>query len=617
MYSLMAAVQGIVCLPGARAQAVSSTATASAATVYLPPTAAAAMGGSGETKVFPLSQLKRGMKGVAYTVFEGVNPEPMQVEILGVLKDSLGPGRDMILARLYGTKPEFTGVVAGMSGSPVYIDGKLVGALSYRIGQFSKEPIAGITPIEQMLEVRDGEVRPAAARGIRAAPEEATATGLPAVNAGAGVQMQAMETPLVFSGFSQEAVDRFGDRFRAMGMTPVAGLGGADANAVQPEPLVPGSAVSAILVRGDLSVAGTCTVTYVDPTRLLACGHPITQYGPVDMPMTKAAVVTTLPSPLNAFKIVNTTETVGAFTEDRASAIMGRFGTKARMIPVTVEIVQPAVPGGTAAKDKTFHFEVLDNRQLTPSAMLVSVYQSVQGTNAAAAEMSYQMSGEIGVQGLPAVKMSGMVAQNELNPAAINAALFVNDRFSRVYGNPQDQPVVTDLKLKMVGIPERRTATLESARLGVLEARAGDTIDTEVTLRPYQAESRVMRLKVKLPVDLASGPVRVLVSDGATVDRLLGPSSPLRRAEGLADAVDQMNRLHANDRVYVTLLNRQAQAVLEGESLPGVPLSMANVLGPLKDSQRLSLSGESVVEAGSAEASYAVTGSQVLNLTIR
>jgi hypothetical protein len=585
------------------------------------------MGGSGETKIFPLAQLKRGMKGVAYTVFEGVNPEPMQVEILGVLKDALGPGRDMILARLYGAKPEFTGVVAGMSGSPVYIDGKLVGALSYRIGQFSKEPIAGITPIEQMLEVRDDAIRPGAAtRGAKAgAAEEAGTRSLPAVNAGAGVEMQAMETPLVFGGFSQEAVDRFGDRFRAMGMTPVAGLGGADAAAVQPEPLVPGSAVSAVLVRGDLSVAGTCTVTYVDPTRLLACGHPITQYGPVDMPMTKAAVVATLPSPLNAFKIVNTTETVGTFTEDRASAIMGRFGTKARMIPVTVEVVQPAVPGAasgaasgstTAAKDRTFHFEVLDNQQLTPSAMLVSVYQSLQGTNAAAAETSYKLSGEIGVQGLPSVKMSGIIAQNELNPAAINAALFLNDRFSRVYANPQDQPVVTDLKLKVVGIPERLTASLESARLGVLEARAGDTLDVEVTLRPYQADSRVKHLKVKLPANLSPGNMRVLVSDGATVDRLLGPSGS-RHAEGLADAVEQMNRLHANDRVYVTLLSREAQAVLEGETLPGVPLSMANVLGPLKDSQRLNLSGESVIEAASAETGYAVSGSQLLNLTIR
>ncbi len=619
LLSLVVSGAVMACGHGAVAQTTGSAASATAmGAASLPPTAAAAMGGSGEAKIFPLAQLKRGMKGVAYTVFEGVNPEPMQIEILGVLKDSLGPGRDMILARLYGAKPEFTGVVAGMSGSPVYIDGRLVGALSYRIGQFSKEPIAGITPIEQMLEVRDDEVRPAAARGTRTRAEEASATGLPAVNAGAGVEMQAMETPLVFSGFSQEAVDRFGDRFRAMGMTPVAGLGSADADAVQPEPLVPGSAVSAVLVRGDLSVAGTCTVTYVDATRLLACGHPITQYGPVDMPMTKAAVVTTLPSPLNAFKIVNTTETVGAFTEDRASAIMGRFGTKARMIPVTVEVVQPPVPGATvSAKHKTFHFEVLDNRQLTPSAMLVSVYQSLQSTNTATAEMSYRMSGEIGVQGLAPVRMSGIVAQNELNPAAINAALFVNDRFSRVYGNPQDQPVVTDLKLKVTGIPERRTATLESARLGVLEASAGDTVDAEVTLRPYQAESRIMRLKVKLPPNLASGRLRVLVSDGATVDRLLSPSGPSRRAEGLADAVDQMNRLHGNDRVYVTLLSREAQAVLDGETLPGVPLSMANVLGPLRDSQRLNLTGESVVEAASTETDYAVSGSQVLNLTIR
>jgi len=439
-------------------------AAASGAEAGLPPTASAAMGGAVEAKIFPLSQIRRGLEGVAYTVFEGVNPEPMRVEILGVLKDALGPGRDMILARLRGTKPEFTGVVAGMSGSPVYIDGKLVGALSYRIGQFSKEPIAGITPIEQMLEVRDDAVRSVAVRGTKPNVAEATdsGAGLPALKADSGVEMQAMETPLVFSGFSQEAVNLFGDRFRAMGLTPVAGLGSADPRAIQPEPLVPGSAVSAVLVRGDLSIAGTCTVTYVDPHRLLACGHPITQYGPVDMPMTKAAVVATLPSPLNAFKIINTTETVGAFTEDRAAAIMGRFGEKARMIPVTVDVSQPAVPGtAQGAKEKTFKFEVLDNRQLTPSAMLVSVYQSLQGTNAAAAEMSYRINGEIGVQGLPTVQMDGIATESGLNPAAINAALLVNDRFSRVYGNALDQPVVTGVHLKVAGIPERRTAVVE------------------------------------------------------------------------------------------------------------------------------------------------------------
>jgi len=558
------------------------------------------------TRFFPLSEVKRGLKGVAYTVFEGVNPEPMQVEILGVLKDALGPGQDMILARLHGDKPEYTGVVAGMSGSPVYIDGRLVGALSYRIGQFSKEPIAGITPIESMLQVRDGDG--ASPIGLqRAEVKNSGLDGHP--------EMRAMETPLIFGGFSQETVERFGDRFRAMGLTPVAGLGGADATAVQPEPLVPGSAVSAVLVRGDLSMAGTCTVTYVDPKTLLACGHPITQYGPVDMPMTKATVLASLASPLNAFKIINTTETVGAFTEDRASAIMGRFGVKARMIPVEVEVISPVVGGKPVGVAKTLHFEVLDNRQLTPSTMLVSVYQSLQTNNTAAEEMSYRVTGEIGVKGLPPVRMQGMMAQNEFFPGTINAALLVNDRFSKVYGNALEQPVVTGLKLKAEAIPARMTATLESARLSRIDAHAGDEIEVEATLRPYQAEARMVRVKVKLPAELTPGAMRVVVSDGGTVDRLMTRSGT--RSVGLADTVAELNRMHANDRVYVTLLDHATQAMLEGQALPGVPLSMANVLEPLKDAQKMQLTGESVVEAGSTEAGYAVSGSQVLNLLVK
>lgn len=585
-----------------------TSAAATAATVSLPPTAAAAMGASG-MRVFPLSEVRRGLEGVAYTVFEGVNPEPMKVEILGVLHDSLGPGQDMILARLHGTKPEFTGVVAGMSGSPVYIDGRLLGAISYRIGQFSKEPIAGITPIQQMLEVRDGEVRPATG------PAEHVASTTPSANTG-NLQVQAMETPLVFSGFSPDTIQRFGDNFRALGLTPVAGLGSADAGASQPEPLVPGSAVSAILVRGDLSVAGTCTVTYVDPTRLLACGHPITQYGPVDMPMTKANVVATLPSPLNAFKIVNTTETVGAFTEDRASAIMGRFGAKARMIPVTVEVTQPKLSAAAPARSRTFHFEVLDNRQLTPSAMLVSVYQSLQATNAAAAEMSYRIHGDLSMKDLPDVHMSELVTQNDLNPAAINAAFFVNERFSRIYGNPLEQPVITGLSLKIEGIAERRTAVIDSARLSAIEARPGETVEVEATLDPYQAEARVVHLKFTVPADLAPGPVRLLVSDAANLDRL-SRGQVQGRTLGLADTVAQINRFHSNDRIYVTLLSKTAQAVLDGETMPGLPLSMANVLTPLRDAQRLQLSGESLVEAASASTEYAVSGAQILNLLVR
>jgi hypothetical protein len=621
--------------------------------------AAAPIGG----KIFPLNEVRRGLHGVAYTVFEGVTPEPMQVEILGVLKDAIGPGQDMILARLRGDKPEYTGVVAGMSGSPVYIDGRLVGALSYRIGQFSKEPIAGITPIEQMFQVRDRKpgrgLRVASADGTQGAGEneQGRNVGTPpsaqndiSQSVGVGGEVQPIETALVFGGFSREAVDRFGGKFREQGMTPVAGLGGAaEPGTKQPEPLVPGSAVSAVLVRGDLSISGTCTVTYVDPTQLLACGHPITQFGPVSMPMTKAEVVATLASPLNAFKIINTTETVGSFTEDRASAILGRFGVPARMIPVSVEVVPHAGAATESAAKKVsaqlggsnprlplpdpgrlpglkggMHFEVLDNRELTPSAMLVSVYQSLSGTNESANEMSYRMDGELTLKGMPPVHLEGMMAPSEINSGAIGAALYVNDRLSRLYSNSAEQPEVTGLRLKMEAIPERRTAVIEGARLGRTEARAGDTIDVEATLHPYQAEARVVHLKVNLPDSLTPGPLRIVVSDGATLDRLTtsGGSSlgmlgmGAQRPMALADAVAQLNRMHSNDRIYVTLLDHTAQAGLDTQALPSVPISMANVLEPLKASQKMQLTGESAVEAGSTNTGYAVSGSQVLTLDV-
>jgi hypothetical protein len=208
------------------------------------------------------------------------------------------------------------------------------------------------------------------------------------------------------------------------------------------------------------------------------------------------------------------------------------------------------------------------------------------------------------------------MAQSEFFPATINAALFMNERFSKVYGNPMEQPVVTGLQLKVQAIAERRTAVVESARLSRIEARAGDTVEVEVTLRPYQAEERQVRVQVKLPAELSPGLMRVLVSDGATVDKLMTRPGGDHDV-GLAGTVAELNRMHANDRVYVTLLDHEAQAVLDGEALPGVPLSMANVLEPMKTAQKMQLTSESAVEAGSAETGYAVSGSQVLNLMVK
>ncbi len=288
-------------------------------------------------EIMSLTDVHRGQRGVAYTVFEGTRPEPMHVEVLGVLHDFNGPKSDIILARLHGAKVEYTGIVAGMSGSPVYIDGKLVGALSYRIGQFSKEPIAGITPIEEMLEIDDlDRSRPVVSRrspsllpdsgGIEPASAR-TSVGLPAPDPenfpAIAKAMTPIDAPLVFNGFNEETLRIFAPQFKQAGIMPVMGVGGSGSSAHTPDPVQPGSAVSAVMVRGDMNISGTCTVTYIDDEHLLACGHPLMQFGQVDMPMTKADVVATLSSPLNSFKIVNTGETVGTFVQDRHTGILG------------------------------------------------------------------------------------------------------------------------------------------------------------------------------------------------------------------------------------------------------------------------------------------------------
>ncbi|MGB9253961.1 MAG: SpoIVB peptidase S55 domain-containing protein, partial [Candidatus Korobacteraceae bacterium] len=249
-------------------------------------TAVAAFGVQSKPQIMPEDQVKTGMHGVAYTVFEGTKPEAMDVEILGVLRDMAGPQADVILARLHGSKVEYTGVVAGMSGSPVYIDGKLVGAIAYRIGEFSKEPICGITPAASMLEIDEMDKTPLTdvSHTAGALKQEVNRTSGPGLPNDAGSQsgyanlLKPIDTPLVFTGFSTETMRLFAKDFSSAGVVPVMGAGSVS-NDKQPEPLEPGSAVSAILVRGDMNIAGTCTVTYIDDSHLLACGHPFLQAG--------------------------------------------------------------------------------------------------------------------------------------------------------------------------------------------------------------------------------------------------------------------------------------------------------------------------------------------------
>jgi hypothetical protein len=562
-------------------------------------------------KIMPLSEVKAGMKGVAYTVFEGVKPEPMDVEVLGVMRNVNGPKGDIILVRLGGKKAEYTGVVAGMSGSPVYIDGKLVGALAFRIGDFSKEPIGGVTPIEEMLEINAlDQSQPADAKSVvPEAKSDATRTGAPGVARFASL-LTPIETPLVFSGFTEDAVQRFAPQFAAAGVTPVMGAGSVS-DEKQPEPIEPGSAVSMVLVRGDMNIAATCTVTYVDPERLLACGHPVLQFGSVDIPMTKARVLATVPSPLNAFKIVNATEQIGSFVQDRHTGILGRFGDQPQMIPVTLRI------HGTN-KPKEFHYEVLNNSRLTPVAMMSTVFSALQGVNESGEDVTYRMSGKIDVNGYPEVRLQNMFAPTDAGlPAAFAPAIALGDRFGRIYQNPYGKPKVKGVELDFDTVRERKSAQLESVRTDVTEARPGDDIVIEAVLRPYRGERIVRQIPVKIPTSTPKGTLRILVSDGMTLDRLRGMAGNFGRKLDLATTIALLNKDHSNDRLYVSLMEANPQAMVEDKVMPTLPLSVMNVMDGMRGTQDMIVTGESSVNESSTPLDYVVSGAQVITVSVK
>jgi len=568
------------------------------------------------TETIPLSQIHAGMRGVAYTVFQGTKPEGMDLQVLGVLKNANGPKGDVILVRLEGSKVEYTGVVAGMSGSPVYIDGKLAGALAFRIGEFSKEPIAGVTPIGEMLEINalDGtpENNPSEAKARLNVPAKSSGPGAaetPAQNF--ANYLKPIETPLVFNGFSEDAIQRFAPQIAATGIVPVMGAGSVS-DVKQPEPLEPGSAVSAVLVRGDMDITATCTVTYMDATHLLACGHPLLQFGKVDLPMTKADVVATLPSPLNAFKIVNATEAVGSFVQDRHTGIMGEFGKKPDMIPVTL-----TVHGGPT--NRQFHYEVLNNARLSPIAMMVTVFNALHGINEYGEETTYRVNGRISVNGYPDVAFQNMFAPADgEQPAAIQAALSLGENFSRIYDNPYSAPGVKGVQLDFEMARERRWARLESARTDVTEARPGSEITIEALLRPYRGEAVVQQIPIHIPTSVARGPLRILVSDGDTLDRLRQSGSLSARKLDLASTISLLNKEHVNNRVYVSLLEAGPQAVVADKVMPALPLSIMNVMDGMRGTHEMVVQSESSVdEAATQPLDFVVSGAQVLTVTVK
>src|SRR5271165_243364 len=589
---------------------------------------------AGKVEIFKLADIKPGMKGYAWTVLAGNTPEPIPVEILGLLKNQWGPKQDIILGKL-GGKAIRTNVAGGMSGSPVYIDGKLVGAVALRFSVFSPDAICGITPIELMLEVngfdnsRPDDARTpdkSVARESVQVPSGMLAQVLSAnsaANAGTNFTMTPIDTPLSFSGFHENVLHDFAGLFQQLGMTVAAG--GVSSTTLNSKPvagwqnsLQPGDAVSGILVTGDMSVSGMCTVTYNDGKHVLACGHSFFNLGPVDMPMAKADVVMTLASAFQPNKMGNATDIVGALKQDRHSAIMGELGQTAAMVPVSVK-VRSFGDNDAVRNEKDLHFNVFVQQKWTPYLMMLTLFNSLSGLNDFAEETTYRMSGKVEFDGQPGMSISTMLASSENPaPAPMQLAGWWGDKFNRLFLNPVRTPRLKAVDATVDIFPERRVATIENAWIPSSEVEAGTEVPMKVFLRPYRGERLERDFALKIPAGLAKGEHRILLSDADTLNRIQTVAGLSDRFMDIPQTVSLINQERSNNKLYVSLVEPRPTVFYEDKTLPSLPASVMNVMQTGRTASRHFVSSpESAVEQGTIPFDLMVEGSYSLRVTVK
>ena len=579
----------------------------------LPATATAA------PETMGVEEVRAGMTGVGYTVVRGTEPEEFGVEILGVL-DNIQPKQALIIARLSGLGLERSGVAAGMSGSPVYVDGKLVGAVAYRLGAFATEPIAGITPIDNMLRLAESEAtRPEAAAGASAGagmvaaaadlmrgrtPEMATLQ--PAVGA-AGIAP--ILTPVSIGGAHPEVVRRLGPLFAAMGWQPT--LGGVSQNPRLSGPLKPGSAVAAQLMRGDLSLTATGTVTWVDGERVLAFGHPFMQGGNVDFPMVGAEVLMVINSMADSQKLTAAgTQVIGSIRQDRLAGILGVVGPPPPMIPVRIGIQGAGV-------EEELSFEMLTDKSLSPTLLFLGLANGLQSVGALLGDSALQVAGELRLDPeLGAVRIDNLFSSP--GQAYFPLSQTITSIYEQLYDNPFEPIEVRSVDLEITMRSDRRVAEITRVWADRTDVRPGDELTVTVWLKPYRQPETDIEIGLRIPDGLAPGPLTLQVGDAALFSQEQSrPGPELYPPQSIGQLIEKLNKTRPSDRVYYRLSRPDAGAFYGGRPMPSLPPSVLEVLTGGNTSGETVALRNTVLAEGAEQVEYVVSGEHRIELNVR
>ncbi len=587
-----------------------------------------------------LDEIEPGMRGVGITVFNGAEREEFGVEVLGVIDNVMGPRRSLIIARLDGGPLAETGVIMGMSGSPVYFDGRLAGALSYSLGSFSTEPIAGITPIGEMAATDAAPLRAARRRaseivlaggdrehlaaGLRRAfartepfagrPGDVRATGLaPGDGARLGTQLQPIATPLLLNGFVPDVIDLWTTVFDGNGFVTTIGgtaAGGGEQSNDDSGPLAPGDPIGATLMQGDFAMTATGTVTMVDEGRVFAFGHPFYNLGRAAIPMTRARVTTVLPSLAISSRIATIGDVIGTIDQDRATGIYGSLGGGPTLIPFDVRIA-------AADEDVTesFAFEVIEDPFFTPALTLTGLLNTLLSwTQDLSSASTLEVTGAVHLRGgHDPIRLHNVYAGNG---AAVSAAVSASAPLTTLLGN-RFLPVEFDrIELAITTHERPRVAQLERVRIDAPRPRAGDTLPVTVSARTAEGELIVETINVNLPRDL-TGAAQILVADAATLQsRDASAGRQPQQARSITQLIRALNRTRQQDRFYVQLLAARPGAVVHGQPQSALPSSVRAVLAGDRAGGDVAPLAEATLGEWDLPTGHVVSGSRLITLTI-
>ena len=575
---------------------------------------------------YPLESIQPGQTGYGKTVFEGVRVDTFQVEILGVLKN-VGPKQNLILARLSGGPIARTGVFAGMSGSPVYIEDKLVGAVAYAF-PFAKEPFAGITPIREMVDIfkEQPATRPRSAGRVNLhkmyevtqLPSFLSHFELPQFFVEPSLtrrqdlgRLQPIATPLNLSGFSPRSIQQFSSQLEMLGLVPVRGMGTASMEAYEDVPVQAGSTISVQLIRGDIDVSASGTATHIEGDKIYGFGHPFLSIGYTDLPLNKGAVLTIIPNLMTSEKVSATLELIGSIKQDRATGIMGVAGEESQLIPLRLRL-------HTSRNEmKELNFEVVTDNFLTPFLISFAVHNSIVSSERSIGDQTLQVKCTISIKGQSDINFESSVS--DLVSSSVFAALATASPVNILLNSGFEELLMEKIDVEITAVEQTREATVEKVWQDRLEVNPGEEVQLTVFLRQSNGETMVKKYPVKIPEEINSGPLKIVIADGLSLTREdaetgLGEFIP----ESLQQLIKAINNLKKNDRLYIRLAREQAGAIISGEGMPDLPPSLLALYGSRKTAGELTPMGEVIyVEHELPATDFVLSGRREISVNVK